>query len=138
MLQDGFSFNPGKVISPIPKDFNYVVMDALDVAAYRQYGKDFPEIDSPELFGLHPNADLAFRKKEVNELLTTVSETQPRSTGGGAGNGKARSMDEVLTEKAQELLDAMPEDFVEDDYRQKIRKLGGLQKPMNIFLFQEI
>jgi len=132
-LEDGFSFNPGELIAPIPKDFNYAVMDSLDVESYRSFGHDFPEIDSPEIFGLHPNADLAFRKKEVKELIDTVGETQPRSTGGGGG--KARSMDEVVTEKCGELLAMMPDDYVEDDYRRKIRKLGGLSQPMNIFLF---
>jgi len=32
----------------------------------------------------------------------------------------------------------MPEDYHEEDYKQKINKLGGLTIPLNIFLFQEI
>jgi dynein heavy chain len=40
--------------------------------------------------------------------------------------------------KAQELLDRLPADYVEDDYKAKINKLGGLSVPLNIFLFQEI
>ena len=43
------------------------------------------QIDSPEVFGLHPNADLTYRVKEVTSLLRTFSETQPRQTGGGSG-----------------------------------------------------
>jgi len=41
-------------------------------------------------------------------------------------------------EKAEELIGRMPEDFIEDDYKFKIQKLGGLTIPLNIFLFQEI
>ena len=41
-----------------------------------------------------------------------------------------------MYEKAAELLDRLPEDYVEDDYRAKLQKLGGLAVPLNIFLFQ--
>jgi dynein heavy chain len=32
----------------------------------------------------------------------------------------------------------MPEHYIEDDYKSRINKLGGLTIPLNIFLFQEI
>lgn len=32
----------------------------------------------------------------------------------------------------------MPDDYIEDDYKKKIQKLGGLTVPLNIFLYQEI
>ncbi|CAN0421097.1 unnamed protein product, partial [Ectocarpus sp. 8 AP-2014] len=41
-------------------------------------------------------------------------------------------------EKAAELLERLPEDYIEDDYKAKLQKLGGLAVPLNIFLFQEI
>jgi dynein heavy chain len=44
----------------------------------------------------------------------------------------------VVTEKADELLSKLPEEYSEEDYRQKIRKLGGMEVPLNIFLYQEI
>merc|ERR1711988_2026429 len=37
-----------------------------------------------------------------------------------------------------ELLERLPEDYVEEQYKAKIQRLGGLDKPLNIFLFQEI
>ena len=83
---------------------------------------------------MHPNADLTFRVKEVNALIATMSETQPKTTGGGSG----KSMDEVVKEKATELLGMLPEDYVEELYLVRIKKLGGLQEPLNIFLYQEI
>merc|ERR1711988_757928 len=119
----------------MPKDFMYTVQHGEQVQDYHAYCSQFPEIDSPEIFGLHPNADLTFRVKQANALLTQMNHTQPKG-GGGGGGGKSPS--ELVYEKATELLERVPEDYVEDDYKQKIQKLGGLSIPLNIFLFQEI
>jgi dynein heavy chain len=137
-VEDGFSFNPSSPINAIPRDFSYDVLDATEIDAYRSFTAGLPDVDSPELFGLHPNADLTFRAKEAFELLTTLSETQPRG-GGGGGGGKGKSLDEQVMELALELVDQVPSDYVEDVYMEQIRKrLGGMRKPMNIFLYQEV
>jgi dynein heavy chain len=106
----------------------------MEIKEYKDYISGFPEIDSPEIFGLHPNADLTFRNNEVSALIRTLGETQPKGSGGGGGV----SREEVVLNKASELLERLPEDFIEDDYKAKLNKLGGLDKPLNIFLFQEI
>merc|ERR1711975_25015 len=67
--------------------------------------------------------------------LNQMGETQPKGGSGGAGE---KSPSEIVYEKAEELLGRMPEDYIEDDYKLKIQKLGGLTIPLNIFLFQEI
>lgn len=54
--------------------------------------------------------------------------------GGGGGGGASR--EDVVYEKATELLERLPEDYIEDDYKAKLQKLGGLAVPLNIFLFQ--
>jgi dynein heavy chain len=64
-----------------------------------------------------------------------LSDTQPK---GGGGGGDGMSREDVVAAKAQELLDRMPEHYIEEDYKVKINKLGGLSVPLNIFLFQEI
>lgn len=60
----------------------------------------------------------------------------PGWQGGGGGGGASR--EDVVYEKASELLERLPEDYVEDDYKAKLQKLGGLAIPLNIFLFQVI
>lgn len=110
------------------------MVNSESIDNYRSYCASFPEIDSPEIFGLHPNADLTYRVKEVNLLLSTLQETQPK--GGGASVGVSR--EETVYEKASELLERLPEDYIEDDYKIKIGKLGGFSVPLNIFLYQEI
>ncbi|KAA0176015.1 hypothetical protein FNF27_02407 [Cafeteria roenbergensis] len=139
-VEDGFTFNPAAPINAIPRDFVYSVLDSTEIDAYRKYTANLPDVDSPELFGLHPNADLTFRAKEASELLATLGETQPRgaavSTAGGA---KAKSLDELVMELASDFVKQVPADYIEDVYVEQIRKrLGGMRKPMNIFLFQEI
>merc|ERR1711988_1966552 len=57
---------------------------------------------------------------------------------GGGGSGGGMSREDVVAEKALELLNRIPEVYVEEEYKEKIRKLGGLAIPLNIFLYQEI
>jgi dynein heavy chain len=135
VLAPDFSFNPPEPLQRIPGDFNYKVMDHLEVEHYRKaFSSEFPEIDSPEIFGLHPNADLTFRVKETTKFIDNLTVTQPKQTGGGSG----ATLEDVVMEKADELLEKIPEDYVEDEYKARIRKLGGMDIPLNIFLYQEI
>ncbi len=48
------------------------------LGTFKDFIKTFPELDTPEIFGLHPNADLTFRVKEVNALFATLGNTQPK------------------------------------------------------------
>jgi dynein heavy chain len=134
-VSDGFSFNPRVPIFKIPDNFVYKVDNFESIGLYHNYIKTMPEIDSPEIFGLHPNADLTFRVKEVNALFGTLGDTQPK---GGGGGGDGMSREDIAAEKALDILNRMPEDYVEEEYKVKIQKLGGLTIPLNIFLFQEI
>jgi dynein heavy chain len=131
--EEGFTYNPEAPLFRIPDDFVYKVPVENTLEDYQKYCSSMPDADSPEIFGLHPNADLTYRMKEVNTLIATLAETQPKGGGGGGV-----SKEEMVFEKAHELLDRLPEDYNEDDYKAKIKKLGGLTVPLNIFLFQEI
>jgi dynein heavy chain len=131
---DNASFNPKAPLIKFPNNFVYRAENKENIGEYHEYIRKFPDIDSPEIFGLHPNADLTFRVKEVTQLLNTLGETQPKGGGGDAGG---MSREDVVTEKATELLGRMPQHYVEEEYKKLINKLGGLAVPLNIFLFQE-
>merc|ERR1719223_7711 len=132
---EGFTFNPKAAIQKIQDNFVYRVQSFEQIGAYQTYIHEFPEVDSPEMFGLHPNADLTFRVKEVTALFMTLGDTQPKG-GGSSGDGPSR--EDVVAEKATELLGRMPEQYMEEEYKSRINKLGGLSIPLNIFLYQEI
>ena len=99
------------MVGTIPKDFTYSIPDGMEIDIYRQYLSTFPEVDSPEIFGLHPNADMTYRMKEVRELLDTLLETQPKTS-----SWRWKDAGKVVAEKAKELLEKLPAGYVPDVY----------------------
>merc|ERR1711871_305747 len=134
LLDNSFTYNPDTPIVPIPDNFEYTCPDFQDLFKYKAFCSTFPEIDSPEVFGLHPNADLTFRVKEVNAMMATLTETQPKQSSGGSG----QSRESIVDDKCIELLSKFPKDYQEIEYKQQIQKQGGLSVPLNICLFQEV
>jgi len=123
-------------------DYDYRIPEGLEIAQFRDHIDTIPPVDSPLIFGLHPNADLTYRLKEAAEMIATIIETQPKDSGGAGG----KSMDEIVKEQALDLLEKMPPDFVEEIFRATVAKLKGppgtpdkgFGAPLNIFLFQEL
>ena len=126
----GFKFNPEQTLQKLPDDFVYSVPAGDTFDDFAAFTRTFPEVDSPEVFGLHPNADLTFRNKEVQNLLNTILETQPKS--GNVGGGRTR--EDVVYEKCEETLSQMPADYVEEDYMRSL----DLSQPLDVFLAQEV
>jgi dynein heavy chain len=103
-----------------------------------------PSNDSPNIFGLHANADLTFRLKESLEMINVLIDTQPKDSGGGAG-GLSRE-DQVKEKIEKDLLPKLPVDFVIIDILDRLKVLKGPKGlvdavtgkydtvPLNIFL----
>jgi dynein heavy chain len=135
-------FTPEFKFNNYPFEYNYKIPDGLEIAQYREAIDTIPPVDSPLIFGLHPNADLTYRLKEAAETIATIIETQPKDSGSSGG----KSMDEIVKDQALDLLSKMPPDFVEEIFRAQIVKLKGppntgdkgFGAPLNIFLFQEL
>ena len=86
------------------------------VAGVRPHVLDYPMADKPEIFGLHPNADLTFRVKGVKAMIATLSDTQPK--GGGSTGGDGQSREDAVYEKAGELLEKLPPETIVLDPQQ--------------------
>lgn len=134
-LNSTFTFNPEQPINKIPQNFVYKIPNFIEHEEFMLYIQKFPDVDSPEIFGLHPNADLTFRFKEVTQLLDTIVETQPKQSSASSG-GKTR--EELVYEKCEELMGNAPVDYVEDEYEDRINAMGSFSVPLNIFLYQEV
>ena len=57
--------------------------------------EDLPAQESPELFGMHANADLTFRTLSVQAAVRLVLDTRPQSGGGGGGLSPEDTVDRV-------------------------------------------
>uniref|UniRef100_A0A8B9DK17 Dynein axonemal heavy chain 5 n=1 Tax=Anser cygnoides TaxID=8845 RepID=A0A8B9DK17_ANSCY len=112
---------------------DYIIPKGKTVEDYLQYIEQLPVIDTPEVFGLHPNADITYQTNLANETLSTIVSIQPKdsSTGGG------ETREAVVQRLADEMLEKLPPDYNPHEVKAQLQKMGAIQ-PMNIFLRQEI
>lgn len=68
--------------------------------------------EAPEVFGMHPNANIAFQLQETSTLLDAVISIQPRVSGGGSGGG---STDAIVAGLCEDILQQMPPDLSLDE-----------------------
>jgi dynein heavy chain len=73
IMNAGFTFNNDN--PPNARNFKYIIPDGIEVQKYRDFIDIVPEKDSPAIFGLHENADLAKRKRESIMMLDTIMMT---------------------------------------------------------------
>ena len=57
--------------------------------------EELPGQESPEIFGLHPNADLTFRTLQVQSGVQIIMDTQPKGAGGGGGLSREEIVDRI-------------------------------------------
>jgi dynein heavy chain len=95
MLDDTYRFdNQGKYYAP-PQG---------ELSDYRDYINSLPLRDSPDVFGLHSNADITFNRQETR----TVIETIITMSGGGAGDAGGADVEANVAVVAQDIQDRLP------------------------------
>jgi len=89
-----------------------------------------PLSNSPEVFGLHPNAEIIYLYNAAKETWRNLVSMQPRVAGGGGGV----SREEHIANVASEIADGLP-----DEYDMLIvRKALGIPSPCQVVLLQEL
>jgi len=74
------------------------------LADTRAYIDTLPQDEDPEVFGLHPNANIAYEVATVSLLAETVLMMQPRLAGGGGG----LTPDQIAQNLSREVAAKMP------------------------------
>ncbi|XP_052086994.1 dynein axonemal heavy chain 1-like isoform X4 [Mytilus californianus] len=102
-----------------------------DHNGYMAYIRSLPINDTPEVFGLHENANITFAQNETYSLLKSLLKLQPKSA---AGAGKSR--EEVMEDSAKDILGRVPKPI---DINIVVEKYPVLyEQSMNTVLTQEV
>ncbi|XP_002666734.3 dynein axonemal heavy chain 5 [Danio rerio] len=122
MFADKFCFYKG-----------YTIPKARMLQDYHAHIDALPLVDTPEVFGLHPNADITYQTNLANDTLSTILNIQPKDSSSGEGETRESSVQKM----ANEMLEKLPADYVPHEVKSSLQKMGAFQ-PMTIFLRQEL
>ncbi|XP_052771287.1 dynein axonemal heavy chain 2-like isoform X2 [Mya arenaria] len=100
------------------------------LSSYKEYVSMLPNIDHPEAFGQHPNADIQSQIQETRLMFDTLLSLQPQISSAG---GESRE-DKVL-DLAANIYKQIPENI---DYDNTVKILSVDPSPLNVVLLQEI
>jgi dynein heavy chain len=104
---------------------------AAEHAVYMAYVKSLPINDTPEIFGLHDNANITFAQNETFRTLGDLVELQPKTASAGGA-----SREEVMERTARDILGKVPQPFNLSAVMDKYPVM--YEQSMNTVLVQEI
>ncbi|XP_030585284.1 LOW QUALITY PROTEIN: dynein heavy chain 1, axonemal-like [Archocentrus centrarchus] len=103
----------------------------LNIEGYLAYIRGLPINDTPEIFGLHDNANISFAQNEAFALLEAVVHLQPRvATAGG------KTLEEIVEEIVAVIVKKIPPSFNIPEVVEKYPVL--YEESMNTVLVQEV
>jgi dynein heavy chain len=94
VLQANFKIAPG-----------YMTPPPLNLTEYLEQISNYPIMDTPELFGLHPNADLNLKQVTSFTVLSDILSTRPHGGTGGAASSSMIQIVNGLLRKVPQMLD---------------------------------
>lgn len=104
----------------------------------REYVRQLPMEDRPEVFGLHANAAITFQQKESRSLINTVVICA--GSGGGGGGSSADNTDTKVREQAASIEERMPSVYdLKRAHPTTFKKVNGdAVNSLGVFLSQEL
>ncbi|XP_013399815.1 dynein heavy chain 10, axonemal-like [Lingula anatina] len=98
---------------------------------YTDYIETLPLTNTPEVFGLHPNAEIGYYTSAAREMWSNLVELQPQTGETGSGISREDFIDKI----ASDVLAKLPPEYDMD----KIRKKLGIEiTPTTVVLLQEL
>ncbi|KAF5292010.1 hypothetical protein FQA39_LY14127 [Lamprigera yunnana] len=98
--------------------------------SYIEYINVLPQVDRPEAFGQHPNADITSLNTETRIVCETLMSLQIQAHG-----SDSTLTEEKVSEIAAEVLNKIPETI---DYESTDKLTGSDKTPLDVILLQEI
>ncbi|XP_062252615.1 dynein axonemal heavy chain 1 [Platichthys flesus] len=103
----------------------------LDIKGYLEYFRGLPINDTPEIFGLHDNANISFAQNETFSLLEAIVRLQPRAVSAGG-----KTPEEIVKEIVAGIAEKIPPPFSIQEVMEKYPVL--YEESMNTVLVQEV
>ena len=129
LLEEGYIFTENGL---------YYAPPIGDLTSVRDYIKQLPVEDRPEVFGLHPNAAINFQQKESRALLGTVVICSGGG-GGGGGGGSAEANDAKVKDQATKMSERMPSPYdLRKAHPETFKIVGEAMISLGVFLSQEL
>lgn len=123
VVDEDFCFDTSKIYHQLPSMSEH--------SNYIQYIKTLPINDTPEIFGLHDNANITFAQNETSRVLSDLLELQPKTL---ATAGASR--EEIMEKTAKSILSKIPLPWNINDIIAKYPVM--YEQSMNTVLIQEI
>lgn len=108
----------------------YTIQPAGPLQDFADYVAQLPNMDPPEAFGQHPNADISSMIREATGMLGTLVSLQPIVASGGG-----QSNEDIVYDMAGDMAAKVPQRI---DLVACQKLLKGDNNPLNVVLFQEI
>lgn len=103
-----------------------------DYAGYHQYISDHLPSESPNLYGMHPNAEIGFLTSQSEAMFKVIFDLQPRDS--GSSSGVSVSREETVKLLLEEILDKIPDFFNVDELMTRVEE----RTPFVVVAFQEV
>lgn len=104
--------------------------------AAMKYISSLPLDEDPEVFGLHPNANIMYETNSVNNFIDTILSVQPRVK----GKGNQKTPEDIVREMAIEFSKELPHDLDKSKAHPVTFAMNeqGTMNSLGVFAGQEI
>ncbi|XP_070190635.1 dynein axonemal heavy chain 1-like isoform X2 [Littorina saxatilis] len=123
VIAEDYAYSESKIYHQIPV--------ATDHNGYIEYIRSLPINDTPEIFGLHDNANITFAQNETLTLLESLVQLQPKTASSGT-----KSREELVEDSAKEILGQVPKPVNLSAVMEKYPVM--YEQSMNTVLVQEV
>lgn len=96
--------------SPDPQKF--------DREAYRKYIEERLPPESPNMFGLHPNAEIGYLTTQGEQLFSFILTVQ----GGGSSGSGGKKKEDTVKEYIRKFLETLPNNFSMIDINARVKE----------------
>ncbi|ESN96268.1 hypothetical protein HELRODRAFT_67881 [Helobdella robusta] len=116
----------------ISEEFEYLLPTATSKEEYLEYIEDLPLITSPEVLGLHENAEISYFLQAGQDILDFMKMLQPKTK---ITDSSGSNREDIVSKLAQDMLSKIPEEFNIDNIR---KNHANNITPSIIVLLQEL